>query len=274
MLELKDLTIRLSKRTIVDHVTCGFAEGVHCILGPNGAGKTTMIRGMLGLYRRRDEMVSLNGGSFQPSEVGYLPQQFGMFPNMTVREALIYFGNMKKISGQQLEEEVVRCVDEVNLTDKLDEKVAKLSGGMVRRLGIAQAILGNPEILVFDEPTVGLDPEERLRIKNLLKGMKKGRIVLISTHLVDDAEYLCDYIEIMNAGSIRYQGTPDDMRKQVGDMVVEMSGTDLPENAYLVKEYERDGKKYMRVLTKEAGDYLPLEPTLEDGYLCILKNMC
>lgn len=274
MLELKDFTIQLSKKTIVDHVTCSFAEGVHCILGPNGAGKTTMIRGILGLYRRSDAMVKLNGESFHSSDVGYLPQQFGMFPNMTVREALIYFGNMKKIPREQLKDEVVRCVDEVNLSDKIDEKIAKLSGGMVRRVGIAQAILGNPEILVFDEPTAGLDPEERLRIKNLLKGMKKGRIVLISTHLVDDVEYLCDYIEIINQGNILYQGTPDNIRELVGDMVVEMSGADLPENVYLVKEYEREGKKYMRVLAREAGDYPRLEPTLEDGYLCVLKDIC
>lgn len=274
MLELKDFTVRLSKKTIIAHMTCSFAEGVHCILGPNGAGKTTMIRGMLGLYRRKDEMVRLNGERFHPSDVGYLPQQFGMFPNMTVREALIYFGNMKKIPAGQLREEVVRCVEEVNLTDKIDEKIAKLSGGMVRRVGIAQAILGNPELLVFDEPTAGLDPEERLRIKNLLKGMKKGRIVLISTHLVDDVEYLCDYLEIINQGSILYQGSSDDIRKLVGDKVVEMPGMDLPDTAYLVKEYEKEGKKYMRVLTKEPGDYKRLEPTLEDGYLCVLKNMC
>lgn len=273
MLELNEFTIKLSKKTIVNQVTCRFQNGLHCVLGPNGAGKTTLIRGLLGLYRREDGMVRLDGEPFRACDVGYLPQQFGMFHNMTVREALTYFGNMKKIPGRQLKEEVLRCVEEVNLSDKINEKIEKLSGGMLRRVGIAQAIIGNPPILVFDEPAVGLDPEERLRMNQMLRKLRKDKILLVSTHMVEDAEYLSDYLEVMYQGRILFQGSCEEIKKLAENKVVELPMGDLPEDAYLVKEYEKEGQHVMRVLVKNQVKQGCLAPTVEDGYLCVLKGI-
>lgn len=275
MLEFHDFSVTLRGKEIVHKLDAEFPMGVHGLLGPNGAGKTTFMRGMLGLYHGRADRIMLDGEKLDASKVGYLPQKFNMFPNMTVTEALQYFGSMKKLPTAYLKEEIPKCIEAVNLGEKAKERVSRLSGGMVRRMGIAQAILGNPRLIVLDEPTAGLDPEERLRMKNLIHSMRQERIVIISTHIVDDVEYLCDYLDIMNEGSILFQDTCEAVRKKAEGKVYEIPAGQMQSvsDGYLVKEHEINGVKCMRYLMPQGDSAYLAEPGIEDGYLCILKNI-
>ena len=168
MLILKNCTKSFKKTKALNDFSCEFKHGIYGLLGPNGSGKTTMMRCICGL-------LSPEKGSIECDceNIGYLPQQFGAMKSLTVYETMRYFATLKKIPKSNQDNEIRYCIDLVNLSDKIKNKVGSLSGGMVRRLGIAQAIMGNPEIVLFDEPTAGLDPEERVRFKSLLRKIKK-----------------------------------------------------------------------------------------------------
>ena len=163
VLILKNCTKSFKKTKALNDFSCEFKHGIYGLLGPNGSGKTTMMRCICGL-------LSPEKGSIECDceNIGYLPQQFGAMKSLTVYETMRYFATLKKIPKSNQDNEIRYCIDLVNLSDKIKNKVGSLSGGMVRRLGIAQAIMGNPEIVLFDEPTAGLDPEERVRFKSCL----------------------------------------------------------------------------------------------------------
>lgn len=276
MLTVDNLSVVKGKNKILSDIHCEFAPGVHGLLGANGAGKTTLLRCLLGLYPNAMGQILYDGNSISDVMVGYLPQKFGLFPNMTVREALIYLGTMMKISKKQMNDQVEQCLEDVNLTDKMDSKMAALSGGMVRRVGIAQAFMGNPELIILDEPTAGLDPEERLRFKNLIKTKQDTATIIISTHIVDDIDYLSDYVTVIDDGKILMQDTCDAIRGLAQGKVAGIPQEELELLAqpyFLVKEYEKEGTKHYRVLLKDAPNGECLNPTLEDGYLCVLKKI-
>lgn len=164
----------------------------------------------------------------------------------------------------------------VNLTDKLNSKVSSLSGGMIRRLGIAQSLLGNPKIIIFDEPTAGLDPEERLRFKNIVSEISKNTIVIISTHIVEDIEAICDTIVIMNKGKLITSGSSSDIRniaKSKVYIVPENDVLNLPNNCQIEKHLELNGQKCARVLSNLKLKYIQDSPNIEDGYICAIKNI-
>ena len=141
-----------------------------------------------------------------PTVTGYLPQKFGMFKELSVYDMMDYFAVLKEIPKSERHAEIGRVVEFVNLSDRIKDRVGSLSGGMIRRLGIAQALLGDPKILLFDEPTAGLDPEERMRFKNIIRQLPKDKIILISTHIVEDVEAVCDHIMVMQAGIVKTTG--------------------------------------------------------------------
>ena len=172
MLILKNCTKSFKKTKALNDFSCEFKHGIYGLLGPNGSGKTTMMRCICGL-------LSPEKGSIECDceNIGYLPQQFGAMKSLTVYETMRYFATLKKIPKSNQDNEIRYCIDLVNLSDKIKNKVGSLSGGMVRRLGIAQAIMGNPEIVLFDEPTAGLDPEERVRFKSLLRKIKNDKTI-------------------------------------------------------------------------------------------------
>lgn len=276
MLQISGLSVCLKKKQIIDNMNCNFETGVHGLLGPNGAGKTTFMRSVLGLYPQAKGTILINDVTVPHINVGYLPQKFGLFPNMTVRQALTYLGSLKQIPKDELGAEIEEKLADVGLEDKIDCKMSVLSGGMVRRVGIAQAFLGNSDVIILDEPTSGLDPEERLRFKNYIKANKKNNIIIISTHIVDDVDYLCDYVEIMKDGAILAQEKCDEVAGQAADKVFGVTEDELAHLAggyYLVREYEEDGHKKMRILAEDKIPGRSLAPTLEDGYLCILKGL-
>lgn len=275
MLQVKDLSISMKKKEILKGINCDFEKGVHGLLGPNGAGKTTFMRSILGLYPQAKGEALINGKSLQQVNVGYLPQKFGLFPNMTIRQALTYIGNLKKIPNEKLQQQIEQLIEDVALGDKIDCKMSTLSGGMIRRVGIAQAFLGEPDVIVLDEPTAGLDPEERIRFKNYIKANRKDYIIIISTHIVDDVEYLCDYVEVMKSGNIVIQENCENiahhaMGKVYG--VTEGSLASMSVPYYLIKEYDESGHKKLRILVDDQIQGDELSPTLEDGYLCVLRE--
>ncbi len=276
MLKVDNISITLKKQNIINDISCEFKEGVHGLLGPNGAGKTTFMRGILGLYPVKQGKVSLDNKRVSDISLGYLPQKFGLFPNMSIYEALKYIGCMKKIPKNIIIDEIDKCVSIVNLEDKINSKISSLSGGMTRRVGIAQALMGNPEFLILDEPTAGLDPEERLRVKNIIRNLESHKVIIISTHIVDDVDYLCDYIEIINNGEILLQDRCDSIKKIADNKVFEIpsdSYSSIEGNSYIVKEYEKNDEKYMQVLCNTKINFAKMEPTTEDGYLCALKDI-
>ncbi len=209
------------------------------------------------------------------SAVGYLPQSFGMFKELTVREMLTFFVNIKGISKNDSEKDIVNTLKLVNLSDKIDSKVSKLSGGMIRRAGIAQALLGNPKVIIFDEPTVGLDPEERLRFKNIISNLPKDKVIIISTHIVEDVEALCEKIIIMNTGKILVSGTTQEIEKLAYNKVYLLPQSELSnvKSKYVVqKQYTEDGANFARILSESKLEYRKPELTIEDGYMYAIKK--
>ena len=208
------------------------------------------------------------------SIIGYLPQNFGLFKELTVSEALQYFSNLKGIEASAAQKDIDNILNKVNLYNQKNEKIKSLSGGMIRRLGIAQALLGDPKILIFDEPTAGLDPEERLRFKNIISQIGNEKIVIISTHIVEDVESICNKIVIMKDGTIVKSGSCNEISESAKGMVYVLPQNELEiiNTTYSIQKYfERDGNKLVRILSKIELPYNVVEPNVEDGYLCVLN---
>ncbi|MBC3516230.1 ATP-binding cassette domain-containing protein [Neobittarella massiliensis] len=282
MIEVKGLKKRFGIKTALDAVEVTFDSGIYGLLGPNGAGKTTLLRTLLGLYPIQSGDVFYDGKSLRKSNdlaqnAGYLPQRFGMFYELTVQGVMAYIGTMKKMPMAQVRQETERCLARTNLSELKDRKVGALSGGMLRRLGIAQTLLGDPDVLIFDEPTAGLDPEERMRFKNIVADIRRDHTVIISTHIVDDVDALCDQVVVMMAGKVAFTGTRQQLKavaeKKVYEIPVEKQAL-LSPGAFLGNRFEREGTDYIRILStvpQPAGVLVP--PNIEDGYLCITKGM-
>lgn len=280
MLEIKNLSKKFGKKTVLNNINYTFENGIYGLLGPNGSGKTTLIRAITGLYSVPKNTVIFNSVDTKSnkkflSDVGYLPQSFGMFKELTVREMLTFFANIKGIGKNDSEKDIVNTLELVNLSDEIDSKVGKLSGGMVRRVGIAQALLGNPKVLIFDEPTVGLDPEERLRFKNIISNLPKDKIIIISTHIVEDVEALCERIIIMNTGKILVSGTTQEIEKLACDKVYLLLQSELSNvksNYVVQKHYTENGTDFVKILSESKLEYRKPELTIEDGYMYAIKE--
>lgn len=212
MIQVSYLKKRFGRKTVLDNVTLCCHRGIYGILGPNGAGKTTLMRCMMGLYSVSEGVIDAP----PPTEIGYLPQKFGLFRELTVRDMLYYFASLKKIPKAERETAIHKALVRVNMEEHAKQRISTLSGGMHRRIGIAQAILGEPPVLFFDEPTVGLDPEERSRFKSVVRELGKTSTVLFSTHIVEDLEAVCDSVIVMNKGHILYSGEMDEICEHAG----------------------------------------------------------
>jgi len=275
-LKVDQIVVSKKNNKILDDVTIDFDTGIHCLLGPNGAGKTTLIRTILGIYRPQKGVVTYNDRKLDPKSVviGYLPQAFGLFPDMSAFSMLKYMAVIKGLKHIKAEE-VEQCLEMVGLLEEKDKKTKELSGGMIRRLGIAQALLGNPEIIILDEPCSGLDPEERLRMKNLLYKIKNNRLIIVSTHIIDDFEDIVDYVEIMKAGKIKFQNDKNTLINLMDHKIYEIDKSEYEshkfETAIIVKEYDVQGVSKLRLIMEEKCDYPEKEPTVEDGYIYFQK---
>ncbi len=218
-LKVDRLTKQYDNKIAVDRISFELTKGVTGLLGANGAGKTTLIRMICGILTPTSGEIIYNGYRAKSDEyrnlLGYLPQDFGYYPEFTGRDFLMYFSALKGLDKSTAKGRIAELLRLVNLEDKADTKIKNYSGGMKQRLGIAQAIINRPEILILDEPTAGLDPKERVRFRNLIEELGKESIVLLSTHIVSDIENISDRIIMMNSGQIIWQGS---WKEEDGDL--------------------------------------------------------
>ncbi len=279
-LKLTDVTKNFKELTAVDHVSYSFGPGAYGLLGVNGAGKTTLMRMLCTLLRPSAGSIELNGqdifaldGEYR-AKLGYLPQDFGFYPDLTVRDYLLYIASIKGLRPVTARQRSRELVELTGLSKALDRKMKRLSGGMKRRVGIAQALLNDPEILVLDEPTAGLDPGERIRFRNLLSEIARDRLVLLSTHIVSDVEYIAGQILLMKDGQIAASGTVEELTRQM-DLGVWRCVVPYRQAEELLRRYKvanirsaPEGTE-LRILAERApvAGAVPEPPTLEDLFL-------
>ena len=222
-LTVSGLSKTYHNKTANRNVSFEIGKGINGLLGANGAGKTTLMRMICGVVKPDSGSISLDGIEISNSEylkgIGYLPQDFGYYPNFTAKEYLEYMAAIKSIDNPECQ--ISDILKKVSLDDVATKKVKTFSGGMKQRLGIAQAILGSPKLLVLDEPTSGLDPKERIRFREILKSVSKDCIVLLSTHIVSDLESMADYIIMMQEGSVVYADTWDKSRNDLENVYMQ-----------------------------------------------------
>ncbi|MET7484810.1 ABC transporter ATP-binding protein [Streptomyces sp. NPDC005538] len=271
------LSLRYGSTHALDDVSLRLGEGVTGLLGPNGAGKTTLLRVLAtalpadsGTFGVLGHDPSTTGGRQEVRRVlGYLPQTPGFHPDFTAFEFVDYVAILKEITDREARHrEVRRVLEEVDLSDVRGKRIKKLSGGMRQRVALAAALVGDPGFLVLDEPTVGLDPEQRMRFRELIARAGEGRTVLLSTHQTEDVAMLCNRVIVMAGGTIRFEGTPAELTARAEGRV--WSGTERDPAAMA-------GWRTGLGAFRNVGDPPPgaqlVEPTLEDGYLITLDGM-
>jgi ABC-2 type transport system ATP-binding protein len=213
-IEIKNLSKNYGQKQALKNINLTIEKGMFGLLGRNGAGKTTLMRILAAILCKTEGEVTVYGTPIEKAKkirsiTGYLPQEFSFYPNLTVYEALDYLGVLSGMKKSERAERIPNLLKMVNLNGKKNTKIKALSGGMKRRLGIAQAILHQPKVLIVDEPTAGLDPEERVRFRKLLCDIAEDRIVILSTHIVEDIEKTCKNIAVLRDGEVIYNGTID-----------------------------------------------------------------
>lgn len=217
MLELKNISKKYGQKLALNDINISFGKGIYGLLGPNGAGKTTMMNIITdilepseGIVLYDDEPIKKMNEKYR-MKIAYLPQRVGYYPDFTARKTLEYFGKLRGVDKSKINERIKYALDAVNLTDVEKNKVGTFSGGMKQRLGIAITLISNPEILIFDEPTVGLDPKERVKFRNIVSGLAKEKTIILSTHIVSDIENIADYIVLLKEGKIVGKGTKNEI---------------------------------------------------------------
>lgn len=262
-------------------------EGMVGLLGPNGAGKTTLIRILAGIVHPSGGEVLVNGIPLDSEKnrrkmkamLGYLPQELGLYPDLSGRQFIDYMAILKGLDDNKARKSRVdEVLEMVALTDVADRKIKGYSGGMKRRVGIAQALVNDPQILIVDEPTAGLDPEERIRFRNLLVDLAASRAVLLSTHIVGDIGQTCRNMTVLAQGELHYQGSPLELTTMAEGHVwnIICANGEKPNDGLLVvsTQHMPDGVRY-RVVGEEASRYpqaVAESPSLEDGYVWLMNR--
>ncbi|MFJ6772993.1 ABC transporter ATP-binding protein [Kitasatospora sp. NPDC091257] len=286
MLELVDVTkVHKGGKRAVDGITMRLGPGMVGLLGPNGAGKSSLMRIVSTVTRPTGGQVRYRGADVvaEPDrlrrELGYLPQDFGVYPNLTSREFLSYLAAAKGIGARSARARIDELIQLVNLTEAVKRPLGAYSGGMLRRVGIAQALLADPRVIVVDEPTAGLDPEERVRLRNLLSELAADRVVMLSTHIVSDVESVASDIAVVARGRLLRRGAPDELLREVDGRVWEavVDPADLLEvrARHVVSRMVRTGSGVrLRLLAAEPPrpDAVPVPPDLEDAYLGVIHR--
>ena len=284
-LQLDRVTKQYGTKRAVDRLNLSMKVGVYGLLGANGAGKTTLMRLLCDILNPTSGEIRYDGqnihvmGEEYRSLLGYLPQNFGYYPEFTAEKFMLYMAALKGLNrsfAQNRTEELLRLV---GLEKERRKKIKTFSGGMKRRLGIAQAMLNEPEILILDEPTAGLDPKERVRFRNLISSFSKDKIVLLSTHIVSDVEYIADKIFLMKEGQILKEGTPEEITAQMNGLVWECEvdekrAAELEYRYTIVNMKKKNGAIELRIVsdTKPDEAAISVDATLEDMYLYYFKE--
>ena len=279
-LSIDRLTKHFGRKIAVDCVSAALTPGVYGLLGANGAGKTTLMRMLCAILEPTSGEVRLDGkdvvamGEAYRDVLGYLPQDFGYYPSYTAAEFLSYIAALKGIPRDAAGKKVQKLLHMLDLEAVAEKKIKTFSGGMKQRVGIAQALLNDPQVLILDEPTSGLDPKERVRLRNLLSEYAGNKIVILSTHIVSDVEAIADQVFIMNAGRFIAHGTVQELARQVRGKVWELTvpreKARLWQEDFTVANYRHEGESVvLRIISEEAPDpaATACEPILDDAYL-------
>ena len=261
----------------------GFATA---LIGANGAGKTTLMRMICDIQNPTSGQIKYNGtdikelGEDYRQVLGYLPQDFGYYPDFTAYDFLMYIAALKGLSKEKAEMRVNELLQIVNLENEKKQKVKTFSGGMKQRLGIAQAMLNNPKILILDEPTAGLDPKERVKFRNLISSFSQDKIVILSTHIVSDIEFIADEIIVMKAGKKILTGTPEELLQDLRGSVWKCVAYDKKEVEMLNHKYciinihQENNTTELRIVSRQKPtvNAVNIEPNLEDLYLAYFQD--
>ncbi len=279
-LEVRDLAKSFGKKQVIQKVSFTIENGVYGLLGPNGAGKTTLIRMLAGVMTPNAGEIRINNKPKKSceklyySKIGYLPQDVDFYSGFTGLEYLRYIAVLKKIPPTEVEDKIAYLVDQVNLSDDITRKCVKYSGGMKKRLGIAQTLLNGPELLILDEPTAGLDPYERIKFRNIISSFSKDRTVILSTHIVSDIASISKAILMVKDHTVSPMASASELTNRIAKCVWEviLPTKDLIpfQNSHIISNIKTvDDMAYLRVIdrNKPSIDAIPLEPDLEDSYL-------
>ncbi len=279
-LVLDNLTKEFGEFVAVDHINLTMTNGVYGLLGVNGAGKTTLMRMLCTLLKPTSGNIYCNGKDIFKMDgeyrnlLGYLPQDFGFYPEFTVNDYLLYIATIKGVRPAVARKRTNELISKVGLAKVANKKLKKLSGGMKRRAGIAQAMLNNPKILILDEPTAGLDPNERIRFRNLISELSEERLVLLSTHIVSDIEYIANEILMMKDGAILNKGTLDEiistMPEKVWNCIVPQQSVSAITKRYKVSNMKSENHGVdLRIISAEkpCETAVYVQPSLEDVFL-------
>lgn len=285
MIEIQNLTkIYRNKVHALNGIDLSIGTGMFGLVGPNGAGKTTLMRILAGLLRASGGSVTVFGHDLSSynerqaakASLGYLPQDLGLYPNLNAYEFLDYMAILKGVTDKgERQHQVADLIEQVRLTDAARRRLKTFSGGMKRRIGIAQALLGDPKLLIVDEPTSGLDPEERVRFRNLLSDMATERTIILSTHIVEDISQSCNDLAVMRAGRVIFRGAPGDLIERARGHVWMITTEQRPDDRLtIVSSLQMQHGTQYRVLGDPDGyrETTPVEPSLEDGYMWLMQG--
>lgn len=277
-LTIDRLTKQYNNKIAVDRISLSLNKGVYGLLGANGAGKTTLMRMLCGILKPTNGEIKFNGINVSQEDyrnvLGYMPQDFGYYPEFTAFDFMLYMACLKGLTKFRAKEKSKELLEIVSLSDMAKKKIKTFSGGMKQRLGIAQAMLNNPKILILDEPTAGLDPKERVRFRNLISQLGTDRIVLLSTHIVSDIEYIADTILIMKEAQLIHKGSLGEIIRVIENKVFECI-VDNKAAAALTVKYpiinmrQENSNTILRLIADESPceKASKVTATLEDLYL-------
>lgn len=277
LLELKQLKKTYGTKNVLDQISAQFTPGLYGLLGANGTGKSTLLNLLCHFTKPDSGIIELDGNSepeYFYQQVGFLPQHFSYYGNFTGLDFLLYMATLKGMSKKNAKKEADNMLRLVGLYDVRSKQVSTYSGGMKQRLGIAQALLNNPKILILDEPTVGLDPKERVKFRNIISDLSAHKIIILSTHIVSDVEAIAKEIIILKNGHFLQQGSSQDLLESMLGKVWEFpvpDGSHLPHGVHfaVVNEKVTSSGRVFRVVSDHQPSQLaqPVQPTLEDLYI-------
>lgn len=285
-LQTIELTKKFGSKKAVNRLNITLSNGVYGLLGPNGAGKTTLMRLLCGIQTPTSGKIILNGkdiarlGEKYRALLGYLPQHFGYYPDFTALDFLLYVSALKGLSDKNAKRKSKELLEAVGLSEKSKHKIKTYSGGMKQRLGIAQAMLNDPRILILDEPTAGLDPKERVRFRNLISALAKDRIVILSTHIVSDIEFIAEKIIMLTSGELLHFGKPEVITSEIDGFVWECTVPTANAERIVAKfntsnlRHTDNGETVLRIIADRPPMATAMEvpPNLEDLYLYYFKG--